>query len=275
MNYTHGDNYRYKMLYLGHLNITNMHDLLIFFLPGIVAGMINAIAGGGAIILYPVLLVSGLSPIVSNATASLVIWPGSLTSAFGFRRDLKKVPVIFFWLLVPCLIGAIIGCYILVHTAANTFEKLAPWLVLSAVILLALQSRIHRWFDQQTKKRKIHWHTMPLIFLLIFPLAIYGGFFGVGVGLMVLALLGFTHLKNIYQINGIKNLTSVTMALVATLYFAKVGLINWHAGLIMAAGNACGGYVGARLAQKVSAHVVHDLTVVVGLIISVVLIIKS
>lgn len=252
-----------------------MQNPLFLFVPGIIAGMINAIAGGGAIILYPVLLASGLSPIVANATASLVIWPGSLTSALGYRKELQKVPRTFFWLIAPCILGSIIGCFILVHTRVATFEKLAPWLVLSAVILLALQSRIHRWLANQSKRRKIHWHTMPLIFLAIFPLAIYGGFFGVGVGLMVLAVLGFTSLKNMYQINGVKNLTSITMALVATIYFAKVGLINWHAGIIMAAGNACGGYVGARLSQKISTHHVHNATVAIGLVISVILIIKS
>jgi uncharacterized membrane protein YfcA len=252
-----------------------MQHFLILLLPGVLGGMINAIAGGGGIVMYPALLASGLSPLVANATASLVVWPGSITSAIGYREELKKVPRAYFWLLLPCFAGAIIGSYILVHTRPVTFEKLAPWLVLSAVLLLALQSRIHHWLTQQTKKRKLHWHTLPLICLATFPLAIYGGFFGVGFGLMMLALLGFTNLANIYQMNGLKNVCGIIMAVVATIYFMHAGFINFSSGLIMAAGTAVGGYAGSRLSQRISAHFVHDMTITIGLIISLILIVKS
>lgn len=252
-----------------------MLDVLILFLPGVLGGMINAIAGGGGIVMYPALLASGLSPLVANATASLVVWPGSLASAYGYRKELKKVPKTYLWLAVPSLIGAIIGSTILIRTDVQTFEKIVPWLIFSAVLLVALQSRIHRFLSKQTKKRKIHWHTMPLIYAALFPLAIYGGFFGVGFGLMMIAILGFSSLKNIHQINGVKNLCGVTMAIASTIYFARVGLIDYQSGLIMAAGTAVGGFMGARLAHRISAHVVHDLIVVIGLIITVVLILKS
>lgn len=251
-----------------------MQTELLLFVAGLVGGAINAIAGGGGIILYPALLASGLSPLIANATSSLAVWPGNVASVYGYRKELKKVPRVYFWLAIPSFIGSVIGCYILVNTQAATFENLAPWLVLSAVILLALQSRIHRWLSKQTKRRKIHWHTMPLIYLAVFPLAIYGGFFGVGFGLMMLAVLGFSSLKNIHQMNGIKNVCGVTMAVVATIYFAEAGLISWYEGLIMASGNALGGYLSSRYAQKVSAHLVHDITVVIGLIISAVLLLK-
>lgn len=252
-----------------------MVHILILFLPGVLGGMINAIAGGGGIVMYPALLVAGLSPIVANATASLIVWPGSLSSAYGYRKELKKVPKLYLWLAVPSFIGAIIGSAILVKTNAHTFEKLAPWLVLSAVILLALQSRIHHFLSKQSKKRKIHWHTMPLIYLAVFPLAIYGGFFGVGFGLMMIAVLGFSSLKNVHQINGVKNLCGATMAMVSTIYFAHAGLLDYRSGLIMAAGTTTGGFLGARLAHRISAHVVHKLIIAIGFIITIILIIKS
>lgn len=251
-----------------------MLHFLLLFIPGIIGGAINAVAGGGGILLYPALLASGLAPLIANATSSLVVWPGNVASVYGYRKELNKVPRSYLWLCVPSFIGSLIGCYILVHTRATTFEKLAPWLVLSAVLLLALQTRIHRWLSRQTKKRKIHWHTMPLIFAIVFPLAIYGGFFGVGFGLMMLALLGFTSLKNIHQMNAVKNICGITMAVVATVYFARVGLIQWGSGLIMAAGGIVGGYLGTRMAQKVSDHLVHNVTVAIGLVISVVLLLK-
>lgn len=252
-----------------------MEHFFILFIPGILGGMINAIAGGGGIVMYPALLVSGLSPIVANATASLVILPGSASSAYGYRQELRKVPRYYLWLLVPCFLGAIIGSHVLVRTNPVAFERMAPWLVLSAVVLLALQSRIHHWLTQQTKKRKIHWHTLSILCLVTFPLAVYAGFFGVGFGLMMLALLGFTSLRSIYQMNGLKNLCGIVIAAVSTVYFARTGLIHWQSGLVMAAGTSVGGYTGSRLSQKVSAHLVHDLTVLIGLIISIVLIVKT
>ncbi len=120
----------------------------------------------------------------------------------------------------------------------------------------------------------MHWHTLPLICLATFPLAIYGGYFGVGFGLMMLAFLGFTSLSSVYQMNSVKNLCSAIMAMAATIYFAHYGLINWSSGLIMVCGTTIGGLLGSRLSQKVSAHLVHNLTVVIGLIISIILLVK-
>ena len=252
-----------------------MEHFLLLITAGVLGGMINALAGGGGIIMYPALLASGLSPIIANATASLVVWPGSLTSAYGYRDELRKVPRNYLWLALPCLAGSIIGAVVLVNTDPGAFERLAPWLVLSAVLLLATQSRIHRWVTKQSKKRRIHWHSLPLILIASFPLAIYGGFFGVGFGLMMLALLGFSNLVNVHQMNGVKNLCGLVMAVVATIYFANKGLIDFSSGLTMAAGTAIGGFWGARSAHRLSTHTVHDLTVVIGLIIVIVLLVQG
>lgn len=252
-----------------------MEHFLLLLSAGIAGGMINAIAGGGGIIMYPALLASGLPPIIANATSSLVVWPGSLTSAYGYRKELRKVPRAYLWLALPCLVGSIIGSVILVNTEPHVFEQLAPWLVLSAVILLATQSRLHRWLSSQSKKRKIHWHALPIIYVAVFPLAVYGGFFGVGFGLMMLALLGFSTLQNVHQMNGVKNLCGVIMAVVATIYFTRAGLISYESGIIMAAGTAIGGTIGSCLAQKVSAHLVHNLIVLFGTIIVIILFMKS
>jgi uncharacterized protein len=252
-----------------------MEHTLLLLITGIAGGMINSIAGGGGIIMFPALLAAGLAPIVASATASLVVLPGSATSAYGYKKELKKVPKNYLWLTIPCLMGAFIGANILIRTDPLKFEKLVPWLVLSAVILLATQSKIHHWLSKQSKKRKIEWHTMPLIYIATFILAIYGGFFGVGFGLMMLALLGFTKLHNVYQMNGLKNLCGISMAIVSIAYFSHAGLINYQAGLVMATGTAIGGLSGAKLAHKVSAHIVHNTTVVIGFIIAIILIIKS
>lgn len=252
-----------------------MEHLLLLLILGMVGGIVNSIAGGGGIILYPGLLAAGLNPLAANATASLVALSGATTSSIGARRQLKRIPPMYMWLAVPCLVGSAIGATILINTEPTLFEHIAPWLVLSAVLLLALQSRIHRWLETQKKRRKLHWRTMPLIYLSGFSLAIYGGFFGVGYGLMMLALLGFTTLTDIHQMNSVKNFCGAGMSLIATIYFAHAGLLDWRAGLIMAAGSAAGGFLGVYLAQKISAHLVHDATVAIGVIITIVLLVQS
>lgn len=252
-----------------------MLHILLLFLPGVLGGMINAIAGGGGLLLYPALLASGLSPIIANASASLIVLPGSVTSAFGYRKEISSMPKNYIWLLLAALVGGLIGATILIHTKPDDFSRLAPWLVLSAVLLLALQSRIHRFLSSQTKKRKLHWHTLPLLFIAVVPLTIYGSFFGVGFGLMMLAVLGFSNLKNVHQINGLKNLCGIVMSTESVIYFSRAGLIHYSSALMMACGTAVGGYLGARFAHKISTHVVHDLIVVIGLAIAIVLIIKS
>ncbi|MEO8862776.1 MAG: sulfite exporter TauE/SafE family protein [Candidatus Saccharimonadales bacterium] len=252
-----------------------MEQYLILIIPGILAGLINSIAGGGGIIMYPAFLAAGINPLMANATSSLSVLPGSATSTYGYKKQLKRLPRAYLWMLIPCLVGSIIGSYILIHTKPTTFEVLAPWLVLSAVLLLALQSRIQTLLAKQAKRHKVRWPTIAVLCVAAFPLAVYGGYFGVGFGLMMLALLGFTNLKSIHQMNGIKNAFSVGMAIVATSYFAYAGLINWRAGLMMAIGTAIGGYFGARAAQRVPARFVHNATVFIGLIISAVLIIKQ
>lgn len=252
-----------------------MEHFLLLFIPGVIGGMINAIAGGGGIIMYPALLASGLNPITASATAWFVVWPGSLASLYGFRKSFSKVPRLYLWLVLPCVAGAGLGAVIMSHTQPETFGKIAPLLVLSAVLLMAVQSRVHRWLTTEKKKFKIHWHTMPLVYICMFPLAIYGGFFGAGFGLMVLAVLGFTNLKGIHQMNAVKHFCGLGMAIIVNIYFARKGLVDYSSGVIMAAGTFTGGYAGARLTQRVSTHLVHDLTVIVGVIISVVLLIKS
>lgn len=225
--------------------------------------------------MYPAYLASGLTPLMANATASLSVLPGSSASAYGYREHIRKIPKKYWWLLVPCLMGSFIGNFLLVRTQPEFFERLAPWFVLSAVALLAVQSRLHRWLSKQTKKRKIHWHTLPLLCIFALPIALYCGFFGVGYGIMMLALLGFTGLASIHQMNGLKNCCGIVMSTISVIYFSHAGLIHWQSGLIMAAGTSIGGYTGSRLSQKVSAHLVHDLTIAIGLVISIVLIVKQ
>jgi uncharacterized protein len=253
-----------------------MQHFLLLFIPGVIGGMINAIAGGGGIVMYPALLATGLSPVIANATVSFAVLPGAVSAVVGYRTQFAKVAKHFLWLVLPCMVGAFYGARILSTIHPETFATLSPWLVLSAVLLLGLQARINRLII--TEKHIIKTTSriaIPLLYLIVFGLAIYGGFFGAGFGLMMLVVLGFSSLKSTHQTSAIKNLCGIGIACVAASYFAVHGLLDIPSGAIMATGTVVGGYSGAKLSQKISSHLVHDLTVVIGLIIALLLLVKS
>lgn len=249
---------------------------LILLIAGTAGGIINAIAGGGAILMFPALLFAGLSPINAAATVSLAVFPGSVSSVVGYKKQFKTIPKHFLWLVLPSALGAAIGAQILININPKTFETFVPWLVLSAVLLLGLQARIHRVI---VSKRQLVKTTarlaIPILYVSVLVLSIYGGFFGAGFGLMLLAFLGFSRLKNSYQMSAVKNLCGVAITLIAGIYFLKSGLIDLKLGLTLAAGCVVGGYGGAKLSQKVSSHSVHNISLLIGVLVTIYLFIVN
>jgi uncharacterized membrane protein YfcA len=241
-----------------------MQDVLLFG-AGILVGAMNAIAGGGLLLGFPALLAAGLSPLAANMTGNIVVLPGLLSSAFGYRKYLRKVPGRYALLLIPCLVGGTAGAIILRLTPSNQFQKLVPGLVLFAIILFAFQPlihfRLHRHMHSKSKKPK---SLLPLSIALL-PMMVYGGYFGAGFGFMMLAFLGFTKLNEIHQMNALKNLAGSVIALVSIACLFSTHLINWRLGLVMSAGNFAGGYLGARAAQRVSSHVIRIIVIFIGL----------
>lgn len=246
---------------------TMITDILLF-LTGIVVGMMNAVAGGGSLVGFPVLIGFGLAPIVANATSYLTVIPGQISSVFGYRNYLKKVPRLYLLLIIPCVIGAAIGATILKNIAFSQFDRLIPILILLAVLLFAVQPFLHFHLNRHLHGRaKSNWPVL-LVGLALLPLAIYGGFFGPGFGFVILAFLGFTKLHEIHKMSAIKNLAAASMAITVVVVIASSGLINWHYGLIIAGGNLIGGYTGARLAQKVPSHWLRVTVIIIGLAIA-------
>ncbi len=253
-----------------------MINIILLILVGILCGTINAAAGGGALLIYPTLITLGVAPVNATATISLAVLPGLFFATYGFRKEIKSSPKIFWWLIIPSTLGAIIGARALIEINPNKFETIIPWLVLSAVLLLMLQTRIHKLIitDKHLVKtnRKL---GMPLLFLIVFILAIYGGFFSVGVGLMLIAILGFSSkLKTTFQINGLKSLCLIGVGLVSLISFFNAGLIDVKHGSLLAIGTGIGGYLGSRYSKHFSAHIVHQFTVFIGIAIVVYLFIK-
>jgi uncharacterized membrane protein YfcA len=250
------------------LALTNIYMTkdVILFLVGILVGSMNAIGGGGMLLGFPILLSAGLSPLAANITSNVAVLPGQFTSAFGYREYLKKLPARYLILLISCLIGATIGALLLRKTSATRFQDLAPVLVIFAVLLFALQPVLHVHL-----RKHINYHSQKLgplliIAIALLPTAIYGGYFGAGFGFIMLAFLSFTKLHDIHQMNGLKNLAGASIALISIICLYSTHLINWRFGLAMATGNALGGYIGARLSQRLSSHIIRIVVIIIGFI---------
>jgi uncharacterized membrane protein YfcA len=243
-----------------------LKDLFLFGV-GLVTGGMNAIAGGGMLIGFPAMLAIGMPALVANVTANIVVLPGQLASAYGYRDYLRKVPKYYAWLLVPCLIGGAIGAQILRHTSSAQFQELVPGLVLFAVVLFALQPFLHFHLHKHmhASMRKKSQLTILLIGLALLPTAAYGGYFGAGLGFIMLAFLGFTKLSDVHQMNAMKNVGAAAITTMSIICLFSTHLIDWPHGLSMAAGSTIGGYYGAVLAQKIPSHVVRIVVIAIGL----------
>ncbi len=254
-----------------------MHEIILF-LVGIIVGAMNAIAGGGMLIGFPVLLASGLSALDASATSALIVLPGQLSSAFGYRNYLRKVPARYLLLAIPCAVGGAIGAFLLRHISHNHFQEIVPILIFLAVVLFAFQPLLLVQLKQHLHGPKKHRQRIqPLIYIGIatFPLAIYGGFFGPGFGFIMLALLGFSNLHQVHQINAMKNVMAVFIAGASVLVLSGSGLIDWKFGLAMGAGNLIGGYAGAIGAQKVPSHGMRILVIAIGVVTAAYLAFRS
>lgn len=245
-----------------------LHDIFLFA-AGILTGGMNAIAGGGMLLGFPALLTYGLPALTANASAGLIVLPGQVASAIGYREYLRKTPKKYLWLLLPCALGAPVGAYMLRHTSDSTFEDFVPTLILFAVGLFAFQPFLHRYLHQHIRSRSKRIKPLVLIAFALLPVAVYGGYFGAGLGFIMLAFLGFTKIRDAHQMNAMKNVAATVMCAASLAVLASSSLINWHAGLVMAAGTTIGGYSGARLAQRVPSHVIRIVVIIIGMVTAV------
>ncbi|HYI11586.1 MAG TPA: sulfite exporter TauE/SafE family protein [Thermoanaerobaculia bacterium] len=248
---------------------------LVVLFAGVAAGAINAIAGGGTLISFPALLWLGRDPIMANATSTVAIWPGSLSAAIGFRRELKSVKGWLLLLILPSLAGGALGSWLLLRTPTSTFERLIPFLILGATLLLAAQEMITRHLGVLA-----HAHENPtagwvtFVFVFQFIVGVYGGYFGAGMGILMLAALGLIGLTDLHQMNGLKNVLAVCINGIAAIYFATANAVVWGDVFVMMIGSIAGGFLGARLARRLGRKFVRGAVVAIGVILSVALLFK-
>ena len=238
-----------------------------------VAGAMNSIAGGGTLLTFPALVALGIPPINANATSTVALWPGALGSMWGYRRELRGARPWALGFAIPSLSGGVAGAWLLLRTPAERFASIVPWLVLGATALFMTQRPLVRWLRRRSDAGSTtrsdadltnHWPPVSIL-VYQFLVAVYGGYFGAGVGILMLAALGFMGLSNIHRMNGLKNWGGLCMNAVAAAMFAFSSLVNWPVALAMALGAISGGYVGSRAAQRVSQELVRAAVVVIGL----------
>jgi hypothetical protein len=242
-----------------------MEKEIVLVLAGLIVGAMNAIAGGGMLIGFPVLVALGIPPLIANATGNVVTWPGQLASAYGYRDYLRKVPRLYAWLILPIVLGAALGTVALRHTPAHEFQRMVPGLVLFGVALFAFQPLLHFHLHRHLRGRAKTALPIFLLGLAMLPLSFYGGYFGAGYGFMMLAFLGFTSLHDTHLMNAMKNVSALFLSGTSIICLYGSHLIDWRTGLTMAIGTTIGGYVGARGAQKVSSHWLRIFIIIVGL----------
>ena len=251
-------------------------ETVVIVVAAIVAGAINSIAGGGTLISFPALMWVGRNAIVANATNTVALWPASFAGMVGFRRELATIPRWLFLLTIPSTLGAALGAWLLLRTPVKTFEHIVPLLILTATVLLAGQEFISRRLGGVSRA---HEHPtsgwVTFVFTFQFLVAIYGGYFGAGMGILMLAALGFIGLTDLHQMNGLKNLLAICINGVAAIYFGISGAVNWHDGIIMAVSGIAGGYLGARVARKLGRKFVRGFVVAIGLVMTVALFLKK
>ncbi|MBX9679674.1 MAG: sulfite exporter TauE/SafE family protein [Gemmataceae bacterium] len=237
----------------------------LLLLSAAAAGVMNAIAGGGTLLTFPALTFATHSAKVANVTSTFALMPGSIASAWGFRRELDGCGVWVKLLTGPSIVGGAIGSLLLLAFEDKVFRAIVPWLVLLAAVLFLLQPRIAAFFRKKgSESGPPSKRRLLVLFLAQFAIGIYGGYFGAGIGILMLTTLGFLNLRDIHQMNALKTWLAFCMNGVSTILFIIHGSIHWPYALLMSAAAIVGGYYGARMSLLLKPSVVRWIVIVLG-----------
>jgi hypothetical protein len=266
------------------------------FIAALIGGALNAVAGGGSFIGVPALLSAGIAPVAANATTTLAMWPGSLSSALAYRREIVRARQWLMTLGAASLVGGLVGGWLLIRTTDQRFLQLLPWLMFAAAVTFTIGGRVAdrlqrrgasvapaagipaagiparrtsapRTSAPRTSAPRTSAPRTPVplwILLFQFVIAIYGGYFGGGMGIMMLAAFSVAGMADIHEMNGIKTLLAVAINGVALVEFIADGVIAWAPGLIMIAGAIVGGYFGASFARRIETRAIRAIVIVIA-----------
>jgi uncharacterized membrane protein YfcA len=233
--------------------------IVILFVAGFLSGAVNAIAGGGTFLTFGALTLAGLPPIAANATSSVIQFPGYITSTLAYRREFKGLWRGAVLLAIVSVIGAVCGSLFLISLSNPAFRSMVPWLLLGATAVFAAGPKL------RPKTQGEGHAASPLGLGLQGITSFYGGFFGAGMGIMMLASLGLASGGDYHRLNALKNFLSIVIAAVAIIIFASAGALSWLHALVMIPAVAAGGYAGVAVAKKVPQGVLRWMVVAAGL----------
>ncbi len=248
---------------------------LLLLLAAVGAGMVNSVAGGGTLLTFPSLfsilkaapsaltLAKGAG-VIANGTSTVALLPGSAVAAWEYREHHGKAGRWFTWLLIPSIVGGLAGAILVTALPPGVFDRLVPWLILTAAILFALQPRVSKWMVTAAPHERPSAGRLTVIFTFQFLVALYGGYFGAGIGILMLSALALMGLSDIHIMNGVKNFLATTINAMAALVFIVAGDVDYRLALPMMVAAIIGGFLGARLAQRMNRVIVRRVVVAIG-----------
>jgi uncharacterized membrane protein YfcA len=244
---------------------------LLLFFTAFVGGTLNSVAGGGSFFTFPALVFTGVAPIAANATSTVAIWPGSVASIGAYRRELAAQKRVILLILVgTSLIGGVFGAILLLRTPQSAFEQLLPYLLLFATVLFAVSTPVTKRLRMRNiVKSEVSLAGLIGIAVVQFIIAIYGGYFGGGIGILMLAALALMGMESIHSMNALKVLLASCINGVAVITFIIAGVVAWPQAILMAVGAIIGGYGGAYYARKIDQKWVRLFVIVVGLAMTI------
>jgi uncharacterized membrane protein YfcA len=241
---------------------------LVLCLSAMAAGAVNSVAGGGTLLSFPPLLrlFAGLenAGVLANATSTVALMPGSLAGGFGYRKEVRECRALILRLLVPSILGGIVGSLLVTRLPPGVFARLVPWLILTAASLFLIQGPIKRLTGAGSKHGPPNPLTIVAVVLGQFLIAVYGGYFGAGIGILMLSVLPFMGTENIHQTNAAKTILAAVINGVTVVIFVFEGVVRWEYAPAMAVAAIVGGYLGAHFARRLPAVYVRALVIVIG-----------
>ncbi len=249
-------------------------DFVLVGLAAMAAGLVNALAGGGTLISFPMLTFVGLPAIAANVTNTVALCPGYLGATLAQSNDLRGQTRRLWWAVPAGVIGGILGGLLLLNTGERLFRQLIPFLILLASGLLAVQDPVRGWLQRRAgqpgaKPISERWASLPVGLA-----AVYGGYFGAGLSVIVLAVLGLTLDDNLTRLNALKQAIAFSTNIAAALLFVFSGKVVWPAAIVMAAGALIGGALGGRLAGRIKPSILRGVVVVIGVLVAVLYLVR-
>jgi hypothetical protein len=248
--------------------------ILVTF-AAVAAGFINALAGGGTLITFPVLMAVGLPAVNANVTNTVALLPGYLGGTLAQSKDLKDQRKRLWIALPAAAIGGLVGGILLLLTGEKLFTNLVPFLILVASTLLAIQNPVRKWLTRRQEQGNSKPLSEGWIFLPVLLAAIYGGYFGAGLSVIVLAVLGLIMSDSLTKLNALKQGVAFTANIAAALFFVFSGRVEWLVALVMMVGALAGGALGGRLASKIKPNVLRILVVTIGFVVGIIYLVKT